>query len=188
MARKAGLAADDVLDAAIAIADRDGLEGVTLISVARALDVRSPSLYSHVEGLDGLRRALALRAATDLTDALTAAVRDHSGMAALRQIAVAYRRFAKRHPGLYAAVQRAVDRRRDPELYDALLAAVGPVMQALAQAGVTDVSEQIHATRVFRSALHGFVTLEQLGGFGLPEDVNTTFDRLVALIVRGVAG
>lgn len=186
MARKVGLAADDVLTAAIQVADHDGFERVTLVSVAQALDVRPPSLYAHVDGLDALRRALALRAATDLTDTLVSAAAGVTGADALRRLAVAYRRFASDHPGLYAAVQRAVDRRVDPELYDAHLGVIAPVLEALAEAGVRSPADQIHATRLFRSALHGFASLEQAGGFGLPEDVDDSFARLVELIVRGL--
>ena len=37
----------------------------------------------------------------------------------------------------------------------------------------------IGATRVARSALHGFVSLEIDGGFGLTQDAGRSFERLV---------
>ncbi len=37
----------------------------------------------------------------------------------------------------------------------------------------------VDATRVLRSALHGFVSLESAGGFGIPQDVDRSFDRVV---------
>lgn len=37
----------------------------------------------------------------------------------------------------------------------------------------------VDAVRILRSALHGFVALEQAGGFGLPTSVDATFARLV---------
>ena len=43
--------------------------------------------------------------------------------------------------------------------------------------------DAIDAIRAFRAALHGFVSLEVEGGFGLPVDVDRSFDRLV----RGLA-
>lgn len=111
MARKAGLERKDVLDAAAQIADADGLDAVTLVSVANRLGIRAPSLYAHVDGLDGLRRQLALHAAVAMADALQRAAdrRDgRDGRDALRAIAHAYRAFARQHPGWYAAAQRAV--------------------------------------------------------------------------------
>lgn len=107
------------------------------------------------------------------------------GREALREIAYAYRRFAREHPGLYAAAQRAVKPGEDDELYRALAAAVTPVFQALAEEGVGP-EERVHLTRAIRSALHGFVVLEQLGGFGMPESVEESFDRLVGLLLAGL--
>jgi AcrR family transcriptional regulator len=185
MGRKVGLTVDDVVDAGAEVADREGLEGVTLAEVAKRLGVRSPSLYAHVEGLSGLRRQLALRAAAGLQRRFVEAIRGKEGSQALRALAHEYRHFALSHPGLYEASQRAVAREEDPELYDALASVVVPVVEALVQAGVPD-GDRIHVTRGIRSALHGFVTLERGGGFGMPEAVEESFQRLVELLVSGV--
>jgi hypothetical protein len=40
----------------------------------------------------------------------------------------------------------------------------------------------VDATRALRSALHGFVVLENDGGFGLPRDVDRSFDQMVAAL------
>jgi hypothetical protein len=39
--------------------------------------------------------------------------------------------------------------------------------------------DAIHAIRCLRVALHGFVSLEAAGGFGLPQSVDVTFTRLI---------
>ena len=44
----------------------------------------------------------------------------------------------------------------------------------------------VHAVRTVRSALHGFVALEAAGGFGLPVDLDASFDRLVATLAAGL--
>jgi hypothetical protein len=46
--------------------------------------------------------------------------------------------------------------------------------------------EAVHAVRVIRSAVHGFVALEAAGGFGLPLDRDASFDRLVATLTAGL--
>ena len=53
MGRKVGLNREQVVEAAAAIADRDGLGSLSLATLASKLGVRSPSLYSHVDGLAG---------------------------------------------------------------------------------------------------------------------------------------
>lgn len=190
MARRVGITRDDVVDAACDIADAEGLEAVSLAAVAARLGIRSPSLYSHVDGLPGLRRDLALAAAAAMATAFRAAMADRSGLEALRAMAVSYRDFARRHPGQYDAAQRAVAPGEDDELYRALAEVVVPVFRSLAEVGANE-ADQVHLTRVFRSALHGFVVLEHGGGFGMPESVDESFRRMVDVLlsaVRDVAG
>lgn len=184
MARRRGITEEDVVAAAADIADAGGLEAVTLAAVAARLGIRSPSLYAHVDGLAGVRRLLALRAAGEMRDVLGRAARGRAGIDALRALLYAYRRFARHRPGLYAAAQQAVMPGRDDELYRALAAVIEPVLRALTEAGVAS-GDLIHVTRALRSALHGFVDLERRSGFGMPESVDESFDRLVDLLLSG---
>ena len=69
----------------------------------------------------------------------------------------------------------------DPEHVAAGEQAVQAVVAALRGYGLP-ADEAIDATRVARSALHGFVSLEIDGGFGLPQDVGRSFQRLVAAL------
>ncbi len=185
MGRKAGLTLDDVVDAAVAVADAEGLEAATLSRLARDLGIRSPSLYAHVDGLAGLRRLLALRAAALIRDALIAATAGHEGPAALRAAGAAFREVIRAHPGLYAATLPAPGP-DDPELYAAMAAASKPVEDAAAAAGLQGTAA-VHATRALRSAVHGFAMLEQAGGFGQPVDITASFDMMLDALVAGAA-
>jgi hypothetical protein len=49
-----------------------------------------------------------------------------------------------------------------------------------------DGDDLIDATRAVRSAVHGFVALEIAGGFGLPQDVDRSFDRLIEMLDKGL--
>jgi AcrR family transcriptional regulator len=185
VARKAGLTLDDVVAAAAALADRDGLDAVTLSRIARDLGVRPPSLYAHVDGLPGLRRLLALRAAALIRDALSTATAGRRGGAALRCAGSAFRDVILSHPGLYAATLPAPGPDDDPELYAALAAASRPVEDAAAAAGLRGTAA-VDATRALRAAVHGFARLEQAGGFGRPVDVTGSFDAMLDALVTGL--
>jgi AcrR family transcriptional regulator len=185
MGEKRGLSAEAVVDAAVAIADHDGLEAATLATVAARLGIRSPSLYHYFAGADGLKRALALRGAAALGDELRAAAAGRSGRAALRALARAYRQFAHRHPGLYAAMLPAPRPGQDDVLYAALGEPVALVGAVLAELGVSS-RRTVPVVRALRSLLHGFVTLERDGGFGMPEDVDASFDAAVELFTRAL--
>lgn len=187
MARKVGVSHDQVVDAAAAIADRDGLAAVTLAAVAEAVGVRSPSLYSHVDGLDGLRRDLFVRASRLLAEQFAEAVRenDDDPHAALRAIAYAYRDFARARPGLYAALLPAPRVEDDPEAAAAAFEAVRVIASVLDQLG-TGADRHIHLIRALRAMLHGFADLELRGGFGLTEPVDESFDAAVDLVLAAV--
>ena len=185
MARKVGIARSDVIMAAEAIADRDGLEYLTLTSVAEALGVRSPSLYAHVEGLAGLRRALQIHAAQVLTASLRGAMSEESGDQALGVVAHVYRRFAHEHPGLLDALLPAPRPGEDDEVYEVLADAAIVVASAVTSMGVPE-DHAVDAVRSLRSAVHGFVVLEKDGGFGMPGDIDGSFDAMVNVIVGGL--
>jgi AcrR family transcriptional regulator len=184
MARKRGVDLAQVVDAAAEVADTVGLDGLTMAAVAAALGVQSPSLYSHVDGLSGLRRAMAVEAARRLGSALADTTRGRDGIDALRAIAHAYRAFAMRHPSLYAAML-PVPQVGDEEAYAVFSAPVRVIADVLAGLGLRP-AEAVPVIRSFRSALHGFVTLQAGGGFGMPDDVDDSFDVLIEVNVAGV--
>lgn len=184
MARKRGVDVAQVVDAAAGVADVEGLDGLTMAAVAAALSVQSPSLYSHVDGLAGLRRAMAVEAARRLGSAVADAARDREGTEALRAIAHAYRTFARRHPSLYAAMLPVP--RGDDEEAQAVFAAPVKVLAEVLSGLSVPPAEAVPVIRSLRSALHGFVTLEGGGGFGMPEDVDDSFDVLIDVVIGGV--
>jgi len=46
--------------------------------------------------------------------------------------------------------------------------------------------DRVDALRTIRAALHGFAVLEAAGGFGLPRDVDATFERYVDALDAGL--
>ncbi len=188
MGKKLGLTLTDVVDAAVTIADRDGLEAASLSAVAEQLGIKTPSMYNHVAGLHGLRRAMALRAASMLAEVFEEAARDSDDPErAIRQIAHAYRGYVKTHPGLYRTLSPAPKPGEDDELYEAMAAPVGVVLGILTSFGV-DAEYGIHVIRAWRAMMHGFVDLETSGGFGMPTDIDTSFELGVDALILGVLG
>jgi AcrR family transcriptional regulator len=185
MARKVGLDRRQVIGAAAALADAEGLESVSLARVAATLGVSSPSLYSHVDGLSALRRELALEASTRLGVAVRAAVTGSEGLAALANVSHAYRAFAHAHPGLYATLHTTPRPGEDAEVFAAFGALVSDLVVVLTGLGVPK-HDAVPLIRTLRSALHGFVSLEATGGFGLADDIDESFVTLIDVFVSGI--
>jgi AcrR family transcriptional regulator len=176
---RAGLSREVVVVEAARVADEVGYDRLTLATVATRLGVAVPSLYKHVDGLGDLRRDLTVLALGELGVALASAV-GRRDVDELRALADAYREYAQSHPGRYAATLRAVDP-NDHDADEASRAVLQTVFSMLAGYGLSG-DDAIDAARSLRAALHGFVSLEAVGGFGMPRDVDRSFARLVQIL------
>jgi len=180
---RAGLDAEAVVAAAASLADTGGLAQLTLARLAAVLGIRTPSLYAHIDGLGDLRARLGARGARELAATLQIAAAGRARGDALRAVAAAYREYAHAHPGTYAAMQVV----SDSEEFEAAGAEVVGLIVAVLRGYGLDGEQAIHAVRAIRSSLHGFVSLEREGGFGLPIDIDDSFDNLVTMLDAGLA-
>ncbi|SKC37970.1 transcriptional regulator, TetR family [Plantibacter cousiniae] len=174
---RAGLSRARVVDEAAELADEVGLEGLTLAALAERLGVRQPSLYKHLDSLAGLRRSISLQAKGELGDVLLRAAVGRSGADAITVMAGAYREWALEHPARYTAAQWIAGP-EDEEDAAASLGAIQVISDVLTAYELRG-DDAIDAIRAFRSTLHGFVSLEAAGSFGLDRDLDRSFDRLV---------
>ncbi|WP_374009637.1 TetR-like C-terminal domain-containing protein [Leifsonia sp. LS-T14] len=187
---RAGLTRPAVAAVAVDLVDDGGTSGfdkLTLAAVAGRAGVAVPSLYKHVASLDDLRRLVAIESVTELTRVLAAATIGRAGPDAIRAAADAVRDFARRHPGRYAATQVAPDGSdaADAELTARAAETLTVLSGVLRGFGLPD-DELVDAIRMLRSAIHGFVTLELGGGFGLPDDLDRSYAVLIDGVIAGV--
>jgi AcrR family transcriptional regulator len=187
MPPKTRLDREIVVHVAAELANRDGVEALSLHRLAQELQIRTPSLYNHIDGLPGLYRQLALLSANRLGSELAAATVGKSGPQALLALALAYREFIRNSPGLYLAGLRYQTYRaaEDSELSNAEQQVLRVVLAVMASFDLSG-EDGLHAVRGLRSMVHGFAILEIAGGFGLPLDCDESFRRLVNMLVRGL--
>lgn len=174
---RAGLSGPVVVAEAARLADEEGLEALTLAALAGRFGVAVPSLYKHIDGLDGLRRSLAISGLRELGATL-------EGTTGLRPLAHGYREWARAHPGRYMLSLRAApaDDAEHAAVAGEVLAIVNGVLAEHGLAG----EAAIDGARLLRSTLHGFVSLEAAGGFGLPRDIECSFERLLDALEAGL--
>jgi AcrR family transcriptional regulator len=180
---RAGLSQAAVVDAALAIVDDAGLDAVTLAAVAQRTGVATPSLYKHVAGLSELRMLLGVRVLEEMAEQFTAAVLGRSGRDAVSALLHAYRAYVLANPGRYAAMP--LDPLHDPALATAGGKLLAVVVSALRGFDLAD-SAAIHTIRMLRAVAHGFSSLEANGGFGLPQDLDATYDQIVEMVLDGL--
>lgn len=112
----AGISVSAIADAALAVIRRDGVDGLTMRSVAERLKVRAPSLYHHVHNKDELLDLVARNAFDQFTG-------DNAAYQGLRSVdewiavtkagALELRAFYADHPGLAGLIQAKATPDRD---------------------------------------------------------------------------
>ena len=182
MSVKKGLDTQTILNAAAELAEEKGLENVSLLQVAEKLGVKSPSLYNHLNGMQEISSGIAKLAISRLEDAIRNAAVGRSKDDALTAIASAYRSFAKKNPELYKAILRFPDC-HDESIQETGHAVVRILYQVMEPYHFSK-EETLHFARGFRSALHGFVSLEAAGFFQSGEaDVDESYEQLVSSLI-----
>lgn len=184
MSPRAGLDLAVIIKNAAELADSEGIESVTLATLAKRLGVRPPSLYNHVNGLPALRSHLTEFGLRLLNDALSQAVGTMKGDEAIEVIAAAYLAFARAHPGLYALTLQAPseDNEEHVRLADEL---VRMFLGVLSPYGMSE-EEGIHVVRGLRSLLHGFASIESQGGFGIPIPIDESLRFVLQRFLSGL--
>ena len=181
---RAGLNTDRVRRRGGGAGRRGGSDQLSLSALAARLGVRQPSLYKHVASLDALLQLIAMRGKAEFGDVLGRAAIGLARDDAVVAMARAWRAWAHDHPGRYQIAQRAPapGDTGHQAVADRTVQVMTTVMAGYGLHG----DDAIDAVRAFRSALHGFVSLEACGGFGMPFSVDRSFDRLVSALATAL--
>jgi AcrR family transcriptional regulator len=161
-----------------------GLASLTMSELASDLDVKAPSLYAHVTGIDEVKRMLALRGLAAMENFLARAALGKTTTDALRAMLFGYRDFVHDNPGVYEAMIAS-----PPAGDETWLEAAERLQttQAAVLSGFAFTSEEeVHVLRAVRSLAHGFAALESSGAFRRPIDVDESFGWLVDVFLSGL--
>ncbi|KWU68475.1 TetR/AcrR family transcriptional regulator [Priestia megaterium] len=185
MSPRQGLDFKKVIQTGENLANREGFYAVTIASLAKELNVRPPSLYNHIKGLEELRKELALSGLQQLYHLLKSAVEHASREDAVYRLSQAYVSFVRKSPGIYEATATVAPRIQDEEVQKASDNIVFLVLEVLKPYQLPE-NEALHAVRSLRSILHGFSSLEQKGGFGMSLSTDETLDFLIRTFALGL--
>lgn len=180
---RAGLNSDAVVDVALVLVDEKGLDALSLAAVADRAGVAAPSLYKHIGSLADLRNQMAIRIMRQVTALFAEAVMGRSRDEAVEALMRAYRAYALANPGRYALMP--LDPLHNPPLVDAGRELLGVFIAVMRGYGI-ESSAATHAIRRLRATVHGFADLEVGGGFGMPEDIETTYDQVIDMFLRSL--
>lgn len=173
------LTRDAIIDAAIDCLNAEGADGFGINRVARALGIKPPSLYHHFASNEDLRLAVALEGWSRLARDFEAAAQSASPTAqTLKQMADAYRSFARTYPQHYALMSATPLNPEEPtagavaERIIAILASIFPPLRQ-------PHDQSVHAVRALRAAMHGFVMLELSGQFTPAPSAEASYNWMI---------
>lgn len=182
---RARTSGDEIVAAARDLLEADGLDGLTMAGVAARVGVRAPSLYKRLRDRAALVAAVAVDAADELGQVLSAA--DPGPGAAsidrLTAVAVAYRAFARRSPRAVALLFGDPTAAADPPL-DAARSAARPILEIAA--AIAGPDRALDAARVLTAFVHGFTAMESAGAFRLGGDPDAALRLGIAALARGL--
>ncbi len=154
------LTRDRVLRTALELADRDGIDSLSMRKLGRELGVEAMSLYNHITDKDDLLDGLADIVVGEIE---VPSIGD-DWKAAMRRRAISAREMLTRHPWAGALIESRMNpspaRSRYPEA----------VVGSLRQAGFS-VEMAIHAFFTLDSYIYGFAVQEQNLPSGTPEEL-----------------
>lgn len=177
---------EEIVTAGKRILESEGIEGLTMERVARAVGVRAPSLYKHVAGRGELVRLIVESVVADLGRALESSVTGADPAEDLRALAHRFRAFAHDQPESYRMLFAPMleDWRPDSELF---AAASEPVLRTTGALAGSDSA--LEAARLVTAWVHGFMTMELAGAFRMEGDLDEAFafgvDRIAHALAAG---
>ncbi len=154
---------DNIVREALKLLEVEGPAALSMRTLASKLGVNASSLYHHFSGKEVLEKALADEGARLLLKRLEAAARNQFAREALAATAEAYLAFCREHPALYTLMMaprppEKAEAGASKDLWNFVLERIGEV---------TKREDDTAAAVAFWSFLHGFVSLERSGLFGL---------------------
>jgi AcrR family transcriptional regulator len=169
-----------VVEAAELLVDRDGAAQLAMTALANELEIRGPSLYSHVANLEELLSLVQNRALAELGSGLQRAAMGRSGRDGVRALAAALRTFATGHPGRYdLAMSKPIDR---PAMQVASRAA-GEAFVAVIESMGVPLSNELAFSCL--ATLHGVLTLDRAGLYPRSEvDVDAVYAQATELVLH----
>jgi AcrR family transcriptional regulator len=180
------LTPQDVIAAAIDCLDLEGEAALGVNRVAKALGIKPPAIYKHLDGNTGLRRAVALQIWRDyLSDCQQQIARSNVPRELLITNARSIRNFAKRYPARYVVMMQYQLRPTDPEEAAIIQTSLQMFRQAL-QLYELSSDALIDVMRMVNAAIYGFIIREQSDLMTLARSPDDSYEVMLAGLIVAI--
>jgi len=175
---------ETIIKTARKLIERDGLDNLSLGSVASTLGIKAPSLYRHITNKGALLHAVIENTYQDLFNAYDEAIANASDdpEEQLIGLARAQYKFANANPNAYMLAYEVKDPevRADPNM----LLERAVILQKI-MAGISGEEKSLTALRGMLAIGHGFIMLELNGQFQRGGDLSNAFEESIRAYLHG---
>lgn len=180
-----GLSRAVVVQTAVELIEEYGIAQFSLGKLARRLNVKTASLYNHVDSHKQLMECVSKEAIRRLVQAEETAIAGKSGDKALYALAEAFRRFAREHVQLYRIIM-VIPEWDDPSFAQEASIIIAPMLRVLSEYGLS-TTQKYHWQRIIRSMMVGFAFHEQANDFSyIPVDREESFRIAIQCVADGL--
>lgn len=173
-----------IIETSAHIANEIGLDNLSLKIIAEELNIKPPSLYNHISGLDNIKEKLMIYGWKQIENKMIDSAVGVAGYEALKNMCYAFYDYATNNKGVFAAMlwynkyETQENNNSTARLFELLF----KVMRAL------DISEDNinHSIRTLRGFLEGFSLLVNNNAFGNPISIKESFDLSLEIIMNGI--
>ena len=183
MPRK-GLTMEEIINAATSLVEEKGYDNFSLRELASRLDVKPASLYNHTSNVAQITNAVGHFALDTLCEELKKSQKGANGKEKLLNVANAYRKYALNNRELYKVIVNMPSYNDDSLLKEGR-SILKELYLTLDEYNLTH-EEKIHFARAYRSAMHGFVSLEMNGYFQNEPNTDESYRFMIVALINSL--
>ena len=172
-----------VIKATSDLADEKGLNNVSLKAVAQKLNIRTPSLYNHIESLDNLLLEVAHNGMRDMNERMMKIAVGKIGKEAIKLVSIEYLNYMIEHPGVYEIIQWASWNGTEETaiIFNDYLS----LLKTLICSCGFNPDKTTEILSMVTGMLHGYTTLQLRYAFSNPDKVRKELSEAIDTLLLG---
>lgn len=172
-----------IIRKAAELANEIGLDRVTLKLLASNLNIKPPSLYNHIKGLEDLQKEVMLYGWKQLEERVVEAAVCVTGYDALEAMGRTFYKYATENPGIFNAMLW-YNKFQSDETQNATRRIFSVIYKIFSTLNISQENCD-HLIRTYRAFLEGYILLVNNNAFGHPLSIEDSFEISLQVLIAG---
>lgn len=173
-----------IIETSARIANKVGLDNLSLKIIAEELNIKSPSLYNHISSLNEIKSQLMVYGWKQIEEKMIDSAVGVSGYEALKNMCNVFYDYATNNKGIFTAMLW-YNKYESDEKQNATTRLFNMLFKIMKSLNITDENIN-HIIRTLRGFLEGFSLLVNNNAFGKPISIKESFDLSLEIIMNGI--